>query len=422
MTQMSRVQPETAAWAPATRAAFRFSFLYLGLFVLATRIFGSLVLAPGLEFRGFGPLPPMRPITVWLAESLFGLAPPFDLGAADGETAAFLVQTLWLFAAAALGAGAWSLADGRRHHRSLHSGFRLFVRLVLAAQMFEYGITKIIPNQFESPSLLALLTPAGDLSLNTLLWTTIGASPEYQVVTGVVEVLGGLLLLLPRTTLAGALLSMAALLHVFLLNMTFDIGLKVTTFHLVLLAAFLIAPDARRLAAAVFGNGDVGIRRDTPGHLARVLPLVVGVWLIGVQTWLNTGYWYALGGGAPRSELYGIWDVGTLELDGAAGPVELNDYDRRWRRVVFDQPGAVVFQRTDDSFARYGAEIDPLAGTLRLTKGESRTWTSVFLFQRASPEELTLEGEMDGHRIRLQLERLGLDTFRLLESGFRWSR
>ncbi len=37
-------------------------------------------------------------------------------------------------------------------------------------------------------------------------------------------------------------------------------------------------------------------------------------------------------------------------------------------------------------------------------------------------DQLTLEGEMDGHRIRARLQRVDFDTFRLLNSGFRWIR
>jgi hypothetical protein len=324
---------------------------------------------------------------------------------------------------AAAGAAIWSYLDrSRPGYPSLHFAFRLFLRLLLAAQMFEYGITKIIPNQFESPSLIVLLTPAGDLSLNTLLWTTVGASPGYQLLTGIVELLGGLLLLVPRTALAGVLISAGALVHVWVLNMTFDVGLKLTTLHLLLLAAFLLAPDARRLGATILGTGVTGPRDFARGRAAMLLPLIAGVWLVGVQTWLNVGYWQAVGGGAPRSGLYGIWDVERLELDGVVGPAALNDYDRRWRRVIFDEPGSLVFQRTDDSFARYGADLDMDSGTLRLTKGESRTWSAVFRFERPTAEVLRLEGEMDGYRIRLETRRLGFDTFRLLNSGFRWFR
>jgi hypothetical protein len=82
----------------------------------------------------------------------------------------------------------------------------------------------------------------------------------------------------------------------------------------------------------------------------------------------------------------------------------------------------MVFQRTDDSFARYGVTVDTGGGTLAMTKGSSRTWKANFTFQRPAEDRLVLEGQMDDLAIRMRLRRVGLDTFRLLNSRFRWVR
>lgn len=406
------------------RTGSRFLLVYLTLFAAATQISGSLLLVPGLAFRGLGRLWPMREVTLWFGAHLFGLA---NLPVPDptiGETAFFFVQTLWLAVLAAAITAAVALI-GRGAER-LWEWLRLFLQLGLAATMFEYGITKVIPNQFAAPSLRILVTPTGDLSLNTLLWTAIGSAPAYQIFTGVVELGGGILVLWPRTRMVGALVSLVALAHVLLLNLTYDIGLKLTTIHLVLIALVVLAPDFARIGRFL-RNRPAGpaappvLFRDD--RLASVLPVglaLIGLYLIGIQGWVNWNYWYAAGRGAPRSVLYGIWDVEEMAVDGVVGPASENDYDRRWRRVIFDDPGVVTFQRTDDSFARYGSSIE--GGRLMLSKGDSRTWTSGFSITRPSGEEMVLEGAMDGHAIRVHLRRLELDAFRLLSSPFRWVR
>ena len=86
------------------------------------------------------------------------------------------------------------------------------------------------------------------MTLSALLWTTIGSAPAYQIATGCVEVLAGVLLLLPRTVPLGALLGLLSLLQVLLLNLTFDIGVKLVTMHLIVLAVILLAPVARSMA------------------------------------------------------------------------------------------------------------------------------------------------------------------------------
>jgi hypothetical protein len=414
------------------RVAFRFCFLYLGLFCLATQIAGSLFLVPlrDFSFRGLGPLWPMREITFWVAANVFGISSTAVVTTTSGENAFFWIQTSWLLAVAVLATVVWSFLDRHRaDYVTLHKWFRLFIRLGLAAQMFEYGMTKIIPTQFVSPSLNTLVTPVGNLSLSALLWTSIGASTAYQVFTGCVELLGGILLLVPRTTMLGAMISVAAATHVFALNMTYDIGLKLISLHLILLAAFLLAPDAGRLARvflldrATAPSAQPQLFSTRRGNLIAVaLQVLCGIYLLGVYAYVNVGYWYAAGGGSPRSELYGIWNVDQMAIDGQIRPVALNDYDRRWRRVIFDAPGSMVFQRTDDSFARYGVSIDVYRKTLALTKGNSRNWRAGFTFQRPALDRMAFDGEMDGHRIQMQLQLVEFDTLPLLRSDFRWVR
>jgi hypothetical protein len=82
----------------------------------------------------------------------------------------------------------------------------------------------------------------------------------------------------------------------------------------------------------------------------------------------------------------------------------------------------MTFQRTDDSFARYGVSIDVYAKTLSLRKGQSTNWRSNFTFQQPEPDQLILDGQMDGYKIHMKLQQVEFDTFRLLNSGFRWVR
>ena len=403
--------------------AFRFGVVYLTLFCLATQISGSLMANPWFTYRGLGRLWPMREITQWVARTVFGVDVPLD-HVSGGETLFFWILWSWLLGASVVITAVWSLLDRRRSYAGWSPWLRLAVRLALAASMIEYGMTKVIPTQFPAPPLTALVTPAGAMTLSAMLWTTIGSAPAYQIATGCVELLAGVLLLLPWTVPLGALLALVSMLQVLLLNLTFDIGVKLVTAHLIVLALILLLPDMRSLAAVL-----VRRRQDAappirlkPDSTLAVLLMALGVYLLATQAWINWSFWQVGGGGRPKSVLYGIWNVERLSVNGQARPAESNDYDRRWRRVIFDAPDVLVFQRTDDSFARYGVSIDEQSGTLALTKGASRTWASRFTFDRASDGRLSLDGEMDGHRIQADLRRVDPVAFPLLNSGFRWVR
>lgn len=421
--------PPGPVWHPATRVAFRFSFIYLGLFVVATQVAGSLFLLPGLEFRGLGGLWPLQQVTLWLGSHFWGVSGSPDPAGLNGEDLFFWVQTVWIFGLAVLATLVWSGLDRQRlQYQTLHKWFRMFIRLALASQMIEYGMTKIIPNQFAAPGLDILSSRVGDLPLNTLFWTSVGAAPAYQMFTGWAELLGGVLLLVGPLTMVGALLCLADMSQVLTLNLSYDIGLKITSLHLVFLAVFLLVPDAKRLYSFALGRAtrasrECGLFADRRANrVAAAAQVALGLYLITVQGLLNVAYWNALGGGAARSALYGVWDVEALSIDGESRPVSLNDYDRQWRRVIFDRPDTVTFQRTDDSMAHYGVAIDPASRHLALTKGASREWEAGFSFEEPSEGELILEGKMDGYTIRLDLRRVEFDTFRLLNSDFRWLR
>ena len=406
--------------------AFRFGVVYLALFCLATQISGSVVPNPWFSYRGLGRLWPMREITHWVARTMFGVDVPLD-DVAGGETVFFWIQWAWLVVVSLVVTAVWTLLDRRSSATPrLAPWLRMAVRVALAASMLEYGLTKVIPTQFPAPPLTALVTPVGDMTLSALLWTTIGSAPAYQIATGCVEVLAGVLLLLPRKSVLGAVLSLISLLQVLALNMTFDIGVKLVTMHLIALAVIVLAPEARRLASVLVrlpGKPDTtaGIRLK-PDSTMVLLPIALCVYLLGMQAWIDWSFWNVGGGGRPKSVLYGIWNVERLSVDGQVRAAELNDYDRRWRRVIFDAPDAMVVQRTDDSFARYGVAIDSSGGTLALTKGGSRTWAARLTYDRVGDDRMTVAGDLDGHRVEADLRRVDPSAFPLLNSSFRWIR
>jgi hypothetical protein len=147
--------------------------------------------------------------------------------------------------------------------------------------------------------------------------------------------------------------------------------------------------------------------------------IVVGIWLVGINAYGSWSEWHTFGGGRPKSALYGIWNVEQLSIDGQTHSPLLTDYGR-WHRVIFDFPEQVAFQRMDDSYARYSASIDVNDKTLALTKGDDKNWKADFHFSRAAQDQLTLDGNMDGHTMHMQLQLVDRNKFLLVSRGFHW--
>jgi len=74
----------------------------------------------------------------------------------------------------------------------------------------------------------------------------------------------------------------------------------------------------------------------------------------------------------------------------------------------------------DDSFAHYAASIDLTNKTLTLTKRGDRNWKANFTFQRPARDQLILDGRMDDHQVRIELQLTDRNKFLLVGRGFHW--
>jgi uncharacterized membrane protein YphA (DoxX/SURF4 family) len=421
-------EPQGPEWSFARRVAFRFCFVYLGLYCLGTQIFGGLFLIPKVEVTDPASLWPMRQIIFWTAAHIFhAKLPLIYAGSGSGDKTFDWVFVFCLLVIAAVATGIWSALDRKRaNYAALYKWFRLVIRFALASEMILYGMDKVIPLQMPFPSLTRLLEPFRDFSLMGVLWYSIGASPAYEIFAGCAETLGGILLIFPRTAMLGALVSLADLTQVFMLNMTYDVPVKLFSFHLLLMAVFLLAPEFERLADFFLRNRTAGpstqselFQTRRANRIALGAQILFGIWLVGMNVYSNWDGWHTYGGGRTKSPLYGIWSVAELSIDGQVRSPLLGDYDR-WRRVVFDFPERVSFQRMDDSFAGYGAVIDSNAKTIGLTKSSDKNWKGNLTFQRVAEDQLILDGNMDSHTIHMKLQLVDYKKFLLVSRRFHW--
>ena len=422
-------QPHLRRWSLSSRIAFRFCFTYFGLFCLATQMFTGLLPIPKVEIPDLATLWPMRQIVFWAATHVFHVTSPLVyMGSGSGDKTFDWVLAFCLLVFAVPAVGIWSLLDRKRdNYITLHKWFRLFIRFVLASEMLGYGLAKVIPLQMTFPSLTKLVEPYGNFSPMGVLWSSIGASPAYEIFAGLAETLGGILLVIPRTTMIGALICLMDTTQVFMLNMTYDVPVKLFSFHLLLMSLFLLAPEFHRLADFFLLNRAAEPSTEPQlfstlraNRIALAVQVIFGIALVGMNVYSGWSNWYIYGGGRVKSPLYGIWNVDRISIDGQLRSPLLTDYDR-WRRAIFDFPARMAFQRMDDSFVPYGVSINGEAKTLALTKNSGdKNWKAQFTFQRLGQDQLTLDGNMDSHTVHIQLRLVDRNKFLLVNRGFHW--
>ena len=418
----------TPHWSLAKRVAFRFCFLYFGLYCFYTQISSALISIPNMELGDPSAHWPMRQIVFWIAAHLFHAKLPLVYtGSGSGDKTFDWVMTFFLLVFSVVATALWSTLDRRRdNYVTLHKWFRLFMRFALASQMIGYGIDKLVPLQMPYPYLTRLLEPFGNFSPMGVLWQSVGASPAFEIYVGSAETLAGILLIFPRLTMLGALIALCDMTHVFMLNMTYDVPVKVFSFHLMLMALFLLAPDFQRLlnfllrdrAAAPPARPEL-FKTLRASRIAFAVQVVFGLWMIGSSLYGARSSWHTYGGGRPKSVLYGIWHIDELSIDGQIRSPLVTDYDR-FRRAVFDFQDRMAFQRMDETFASYGAAINTSNNALALTKFTDKNWKANFTFQRTAADQLTLDGQMDNHKMHMQMHLVDRNKFLLVNRGFNW--
>ncbi len=290
----------------------------------------------------------------------------------------------------------------------LSPGFRFLLRTALALPMIGSGVARLIPVQMPPLRPLDLLQRLGELTQGELLRALIGASPVFQSLTGLAALLGGVLLLFSRTTLLGALICAANLAMAVTLALCYDLPSKLYVSGLFFLSLLLVVPDLRRLVDLFFLDRAVEPAEVPPGAGGwpdRLL-LLLGVGVIAWGAAVAVPRFAQLH--PPKPPLYGAWTVEELTVDG-----EESADPQRWRRAVFQDPGALDVELWIGSRKRYALDLDMARKTMTLEgRGEGDRIDRRVRLTFQEPEEgvLVLEGPLDGRPTRAKLRRMKLSS------------
>ena len=394
-------------WSLATRIAFRFAFSYLVLYNFPF----PLDWLPYAETTVGWYSRLWQRLVGWAGQAFFGVTAVSRVNGSGDSTFGY-VSIFCVAAIAVVATLVWSILDRKReNYARLHEWLRVYVRFSLAFIMMSYGMVKILPSQYPPLTLDRLLQPFGDASPMGLLWTLMSASRAYTFFGGVSEMLGGVLLLFRRTTLLGALVTIAVMTNVVMMNFTYDVPVKILSTHLLLMAVFLVLPDLRRLLDFFVLHKPRELF-DTRWKRIAGLAFRTALILFVLYTLYDT-----TPTGTKRSPFYGIWNVDTLVLnDVAPNPAD----PARWRRVIFDNPVSFALQTMDDSRTRFRLKLDEKKKTMSLVERDKPESTAALVYQRPDAGTMLLDGTFRGQRIHAVLHKAPIPSFRLTSRGFHW--
>ncbi|PHS63440.1 MAG: hypothetical protein COB12_09075 [Flavobacterium sp.] len=403
-------QEHKEQWKFINKLIFRIVFTYIILYILL------LFLSLSLEF-------PLR----WFAENILTWGTDFKMKSTGSGDRAFdyvrLGFNLFLTLPIVL---IWSLLDRqRKSYNKLLYWFQVIMRITLIFAMFLYGLGKVFKGQFADHSLERLLQTVGDMSPMGLAWTFMGHSLYYNIFIGFAEIIGAILLIFRKTVTLGSIFIMGVMSNVLMMNLTYDIPVKLVSAHIILMALVLLSVNGKRVFDFFFENKTIEkVKYYTPlkNKTLRKIILIgkqfiafIVIFIIVLQIFIRFGIKEQL---REKSEFYGIWETQLfIKNNDTLPPLLTNKY--RWRYLIVDQKKKATIKKMTDSLDRYQFEINSDLNEVIF----SRVNDSIlhrFSYTFTNPQHLELFGSIDGDSLFILFNRKPKSDFRLINRKFHW--
>jgi uncharacterized membrane protein YphA (DoxX/SURF4 family) len=418
---------EPSDWNLWPLIGFRFAFCY---FVLYNFVILENLGFPGTDWIVAPYLWVSQALTSWVAKHIFRLSRDIiQPRSGSGDTTYDYLNLLCIVTLTIVIGLIWTLLDRRqKHYHRLNDWLRVYIRYTLALTLLTYGMSKVIKTQFAFPNLATLIQPFGDQKPQGLLWNFMGYSTAYTFFGGAAEVLGGSLLFFRRTTTFGALVSGAVMFNVALMNFCYDVPVKLLSSNMLLMSVFLVVPDIQRLGNFLVLNRATAPKIiESPFHArwtilcAKTAKFLLIGFALSTFTRESLADYRQAGDHAPKTVLYGIYDVEQFVRNGQALPPLTTD-SNRWDKVIIESPSHIFIRMMDDSIKRYGSEIDPVQNTFTLSTSGAQKQQYVLSYSRPDSDHLVLQGNLGNDLVDVWLRRFDESKLPLVSTGFHWIR
>lgn len=414
------------AWSAGEKIRFRFIFIFFLLFILPFPL--SYVLgAFNIDFISA----PYGDFWNWVASKTAQIFLNIEelstrpTGSGD-KTVDWILYTLNL-TLAIVGTIIWSILD--RHRKNYYLLWRAFVMVVVYYLVFFmaiYGFIKVYWLQMPELRLDRLLKTYGQSSPMGLLWTFMGASKTYSIYAGLSEVIAGTLLIFRRTRTLGGLVTFGVMFNVFMLNMAYDVPVKLFSAQLMIMGLYIALIDYKAILNLFWfrKKGEPMVwkpffskPRNNYILLAIQVLFVAHIYYDNISGGLDRRAQY--GELRPKSALFGLYDVTTFVQNSDTLAPLLTD-STRWQRMIFEYTNRTIVTKMDDSQIWYTTEIDTVEQLINITIGRDSLAKTYPMNYTKQANGLQIAGVLESDTLQLTLKSYDLSKFYLTNRGFHW--
>jgi uncharacterized membrane protein YphA (DoxX/SURF4 family) len=277
------------------------------------------------------------------------------------------------------------------------------LRMYLALIIMVYGLAKVFALQF--PELMANMDARMiELTPMRVAWAFFAYSKGYQIFLGWGEVVPALFLLFRRTTLIGALLMVVVLLNVWLVNIFFDVCVKLNSFTYLAVALYIFLQHRNRLWKFFFTNQQVPAPYYPDLGYWKVFERIgLGITLL-LMGYITYNYLTRINQMSPMNKLYGAWKVEKIEKwqNGNWVPTSAAD-SSNFNRCFFEGYAGVLQSDLKRQTFVYSIDLGEKTATFNFmnnksTRFESQIWT----LEKPIAEKLLLTGRLGKDSLRAE--------------------
>lgn len=364
-------------------------------------------------------------LVYWFGKNILQIKKPYTVVLISDSTGMY-INALMLICIAIAGAFVWQQFDKKNFAKKLFNWFIVFVRYYLALQMLVYGFAKVFKWQFYLPEPNTLFTTIGNNYKDILYWSTIGVSRTYSVFTGLCELLAALLLLFSRTTLLGALITLAIMVNVLLLNVCFDISVKLYSMFLIFLSLLLIVPFAKNLYHFFVLQQPTQLSDKENLQLIvkgkNILPYLK--WLVVFVLLIDSLAMYFKENNfnddkVARPFLHGAYNVINFVRNNDTIPPLLTN-DDRWKRVFVHRRGYLITQLMNDEMKDYELAIDTVRKEFLFNRNED-SLVHLLQYKLVGDTTIILNGKFYTDSINVILQKINWKNLPLIKNDFSWT-
>lgn len=261
----------------------------------------------------------------------------------------------------------WSVVDKNKSYPVFLYLLHTLARYYLGFTLISYGISKVFGYQFFVPD-RGLITNLSELAPNHLLWSFMASSKSYQFFGGLMEIIPGILLLFKRTSLLGALFAIPVLVNVLMLNIGYNVALKLILFHLIVFAVFMLTPDIKRLINFFWLNRAVSVSQSPPNIRPKnkwiYYTLKFGVILFIVFTDVK----YAIERTSSNSNLVkgSVLGMHKVEQFHLTNEISSKTYSTYWKKFAIYPNNQILVQFINDSISWHSIRSDTILRSIEL--------------------------------------------------------